>query len=172
MVQSAQQAAAVVSATRYPPAGIRGVGSALARVSRWNTVTGYLEHANEQVCVLVQVETLKALAEIEAICAVDGVDGVFIGPADLAADMGHLGNLGNPDVQAAIDDAIKRTSALGKAPGILSSDVELIKHYLSKEAIFTAVDSDVSVLLKGAKELVAHFRQADPKPDLQPNSVY
>ena len=159
MVQNAQEAAAAVAATRYPPNGIRGVGSALARVSRWNTIPNYLQQADQQICVLVQVETSQALGEIEAICAVNGVDGVFIGPADLAADMGHLGNPAHPDVQVAIEGAIQRIIAQGKAPGILSADNELVKGYISKGTLFTAVGTDVSVLLKGAKSLLSNFRE-------------
>ncbi len=159
MVQNAQEAAAAVAATRYPPNGIRGVGSALARVSRWNTIPNYLQQADQQICVLVQVETSQALGEIEAICAVNGVDGVFIGPADLAADMGHLGNPAHPDVQAVIEDAIQRIIAQGKAPGILSADNELAKGYITKGTLFTAVGTDVSVLLKGAKSLLSNFRE-------------
>lgn len=99
MVQDATEAAAAVAATRYPPQGVRGVGSAMARASRWNRVGGYLAQANGEMCVLVQVETRAGLAHLDAIAATEGVDGVFIGPADLAADMGHLGNPGHPDAE-------------------------------------------------------------------------
>ena len=159
MVQNADEAAAAVAATRYPPNGIRGVGSALARVSRWNTTPNYLEQADQQICVLVQVETRQGLQNIEEICKVDGVDGVFIGPADLAADMGHLGNPGHADVQAAIENAIERISAQGKAPGILSADITLARQFINKGSLFTAVGTDVSTLLKGAKALLSNFRE-------------
>src|SRR3954465_15614554 len=96
-----------LSAMRYPPEGIRGVGSAAARVSRWGQRTDYLDRANDEVCLLVQAETRLALQNIEEICAVDGVDGVFIGPADLAATLGHRGKPSHPEVQAAIEDAMR-----------------------------------------------------------------
>lgn len=173
MVQNAQEAAAAVAATRYPPEGIRGVGSALARVSRWNSIPNYLELSSQQLCVLVQVETRQALENIEAICAVDGVDGVFIGPADLAADMGHLGNPGHAEVQSAIESAIERITAMGKAAGILSADITLAKLYINKGTLFTAVGTDVSTLLKGAKSLLTNFRQDDcASRDSDKASVY
>jgi 4-hydroxy-2-oxoheptanedioate aldolase len=117
MVQSADEARAAVAATRYPPHGMRGVGSALARASRWNRIGDYLQRANDAMAVLVQVETRAGLDAIDAIARVDGVDGVFIGPADLAADLGHLGNPAHPDVQAAIDGALAAIKRAGKAPG-------------------------------------------------------
>lgn len=160
MVQDAAQAAAAVAATRYPPQGMRGVGSALARASRWNTLPDYLARANDQVCVLVQIETPQALRQIEAICAVDGVDGGFIGPADLAGNMGHLGNPGHPEVQAAIGHAIARIAATGKAPGILSADHALARRYIEAGSLFTAVGTDVSLLVKGARVLLSVFRDS------------
>jgi len=120
MVETAEQARALVAATRYPPRGVRGVGSGLARSSRWSDYPRYLHEADDSICLLVQVETASALAQLDEIAAVDGVDGVFIGPADLSASMGHLGNPGHPDVRAAIDHGIARILAAGKAPGILS----------------------------------------------------
>ncbi len=110
MVESAEQAAELVRAMHYPPKGIRGVGAALARASRWNNIATYLAEADEQMCLLVQVESLKGLENLDAIAAVEGVDGVFIGPADLWR-MGHRGNPGHPEVQAAIEDAIARNPA-------------------------------------------------------------
>ena len=107
MVDTAEQARAVVSATRYPPLGVRGVGSAVGRASQWSARADYLNVADDEVCLLVQAETVAALHNLEAICAVDGVHGVFIGPADLAASMGHRGNPGHPEVQAAIEGAMK-----------------------------------------------------------------
>ncbi len=119
MVQNAEEARLAVRATRYPPAGIRGVGSALARASRWNRVPDYIHRANDAMCVLVQIETREALKNLPQILDVEGVDGVFIGPADLSADMGHGGNPQHPEVQAAIEDAIQQIRQAGKAPGIL-----------------------------------------------------
>lgn len=172
MVQDAAQAAAAVAATRYPPQGIRGVGSALARASRWNSLPDYLARANDQICLLVQVETRAALEQIEAICAVDGVDGVFIGPADLAGDMGHLGNPGHPEVQSRIHDAIERIVATGKAPGILSADADLARSYIEAGCLFTAIGTDVSLLAKSARALLSAFREKDAPAEPGGVSVY
>lgn len=160
MVQNAEEAARAVAATRYPPAGVRGVGSAGARASRWNRIPDYLHRANDEVCVLVQLETPEALQNLEAIAAVEGVDGIFIGPADLSASMGHIGNPGHPEVQAAIDDAIKRILKAGKAPGILHSDTSLCQHWLDLGAVFVAVGLDGALLARSAERLVANFKKA------------
>jgi len=158
MVQDASQAAAAVAATRYPPKGIRGVGAALARASQWNRSTDYLARAGEELCVLVQVETRAALANLEAISAVDGVDGVFIGPSDLAADMGHLGQPGHPDVQQAVENAIGRICRAGKAAGILIGDEALARRYLELGTTFTAVGVDTTLLARGAEALARRFQ--------------
>lgn len=158
MVQSADEARAAVAATRYPPHGIRGVGSALARASRWNRVGDYLHRANGEMAVLVQVETRAGLDAIDAIARVDGVDGVFIGPADLAADLGHLGNPAHPDVQRAIDGAIRAIGAAGKAPGILSADEAAARRYLDAGAVFVAVGVDTTLLARSAEQLAARFK--------------
>lgn len=157
MVDTAEQARALVAATRYPPEGIRGVGSAVARVSRWGARTGYLDEANDEVCLLVQAETATALRNLDAICAVDGVDGVFIGPADLAASMGHRGRPGHPEVQAAIEDAIRRIVASGKAAGTLVSDESLARRYLELGATFVAVGIDTSLLARATRDLAGKF---------------
>jgi len=158
MVQDATEAAAAVAATRYPPQGVRGVGSAMARASRWNRVGGYLAQANGEMCVLVQVETRAGLAHLDAIAATEGVDGVFIGPADLAADMGHLGNPGHPDVQSAIADAIARIRRAGKGAGILSADVAQSRQYMALGTTFTAVGVDATMLARAAESLAAQFK--------------
>lgn len=163
MVESAAQAQELVRAMRYPPHGIRGVGSALARASRWNSIPGYLDQADEQVCLLVQIESLHGLANLDAIAAVEGVDGVFIGPADLSASMGHRGNPGHPDVQAAIEDAILRIQHAGKAAGILSADQKLARRYIELGAAFVAVGVDTTVLMRGLQSLAATFKDA-PAP--------
>ena len=148
----------MVRATRYPPDGIRGVGAAVARASRWGLNTQYLDHANDDVCLLVQAETGTALGHLEAICAVDGVDGVFIGPADLAASLGHRGNPSHPEVQTAIDYAIRTIVRSGKAAGILTGDVKLAKHYLALGARFVAVGIDVTLLAQSSRKLLQEFR--------------
>lgn len=165
MVDTPEQAAAAVAATRYPPHGVRGVGAAAARASRWNGRADYVQRANDEIAVLVQLETPTALANLEAICAVEGITGVFIGPADLAASMGHLGNPGHADVQAAIDDAITRIVAAGKAAGTLTGDVAHARRYLSLGATFTAVGLDVTLMLQAVRARAREFGLADaPAP--------
>lgn len=157
MVESAAQARELVRATRYPPRGVRGVGSGLARSSRWGAYPGYLHEADEGICLLVQVETAAALAQLDEIAAVDGVDGVFIGPADLSASMGHLGQPGHPDVRQAIDAAIARILAAGKAPGILAVDEAVARHYIGLGARFVAVGVEATLLARAARALAARF---------------
>ncbi|UVM41155.1 4-hydroxy-2-oxoheptanedioate aldolase [Pseudomonas sp. B21-017] len=160
MVESAEQARELVRAIHYPPQGIRGVGSALARASRWNSIPGYLDKADEQMCLLVQIENHEGLANLDAITAVEGVDGVFIGPADLSASMGHRGNPGHPEVQAAIEDAIVRIQKAGKAAGILSADETLARRYIELGAAFVAVGVDTTVLMRGLQTLAGKFKDA------------
>ncbi|MBS0342953.1 MAG: 4-hydroxy-2-oxoheptanedioate aldolase [Proteobacteria bacterium] len=157
MVDTPEQARALVSATRYPPEGVRGVGAAVARASRWGARSGYLDVANDEVCLLVQAETRTALDNLEAICAVEGVDGVFIGPADLAASMGHRGQPGHPHVQAAIDQAIRTIVASGKAAGTLTGDIALARRYLELGASFVAVGIDITLMVLAARRLAAEF---------------
>ena len=160
MVESAAQARELVRAMRYPPQGIRGVGSALARASRWNSIPGYLDQADEQMCLLVQIESAEGLANLDAIAAVEGVDGVFIGPADLSASMGHRGNPGHVAVQAAIEQAITRIVHAGKAAGILSADETLARRYIELGATFVAVGVDTTVLMRGLQSLAGKFKGA------------
>jgi 4-hydroxy-2-oxoheptanedioate aldolase len=158
MVESADQAVALVAATRYPPAGVRGVGSALARASRWNRCAGYLQDADAQICLLVQVESKKGLDNLEAIAGVDGVDGVFIGPADLSAALGHRGNPGHQEVQQVIEQAIRRIVALGKAAGILTADESLARRYLALGCTFVAVGVDTTLLARSTQLLAERFK--------------
>jgi len=158
MVETADQAAALVRAMKYPPQGIRGVGAALARASNFNRVPDYLTTANEQTCLLVQVETLAALRAVEEIAAVDGVDGIFIGPSDLAADMGFLGRPGQRAVQDAVEDGIARIIAAGKPAGILTSDETLARRYIELGARFVAVGTDVTLLSQATSSLLARFK--------------
>ncbi len=159
MIQNAEQARDAVRATRYPPHGVRGVGSALARASRWNRVPDYLQQADEQMCVLVQIETREAVKNLDAILQVEGVDGVFIGPADLSADMGFAGNPQHPEVQRTIDDAIAHIRAAGKAPGILMANKALAQRYLEAGALFVAVGVDTTLLARAAEALADEFKQ-------------
>jgi 4-hydroxy-2-oxoheptanedioate aldolase len=156
-VQNAEEAKAAVASTRYPPQGIRGV-SVAARASRYGRVPGYLAKANSEICVLVQVETREAMNELEAIAAVEGVDGVFIGPSDLAASLGHLGNPAHPEVQAAIKDAVTRLKKVGKPAGILTGNEEEVRRYIEWGYLFVAVGSDVGLLAKAADTLAKKFK--------------
>jgi 4-hydroxy-2-oxoheptanedioate aldolase len=161
MVETAEQARELVRAMRYPPEGVRGVGSGLARSSRWTGYPDYLKEANQRVCLLVQVESETALAQIDAIAAVDGVDGVFIGPADLSASMGHLGQAGHPEVQAAIEAALPRILAAGKAPGILAVDESLARRYIELGVRFVAVGIEATMLAQATRALATRFRGQD-----------
>jgi len=156
-VQNADEARKAVEATRFPPAGIRGVAVA-TRATRWGRQLDYLHRANDDMCVIVQIETRTALAEIEAIAAVDGIDGMFIGPSDLAADLGYLGNAGHEEPQAAIADAVARIRSAGKAAGILTADTAAAARYLDLGFSFVAVGADTGVLAQSAAKLVAQFK--------------
>jgi 4-hydroxy-2-oxoheptanedioate aldolase len=158
MVETAQQARQLVRAMRYPPEGIRGVGSAIARSARWSQYPGYLHEANARVCLIVQVETQEALARVDEIASVDGVDGVFIGPSDLAASFGLLGQPAHPRVKAAIEEGIRQIVRAGKAAGVLCSDEALAKQYIGVGARFVAVGVDTSLLVKSASALSQRFR--------------
>lgn len=158
MVETAAQAELLVRATRYPPQGFRGVGSSLARASRFSAIPDYLATANDQICLLVQVENLAGFAALDAILAVPGVDGVFIGPADLAADMGHLGNSAVPEVRSAVYDALTRTRAAGKIAGVLATTPEFIAACKSAGANFVGVGIDVTLFAGALRALAATCR--------------
>lgn len=157
-VQSADEARRAVAATRYPPQGIRGFAGT-TRANRYGRIAGYPQKAAAEICVLVQCETRKAVADIAAIAAVDGVDGIFIGPSDLAADMGHLGNTQHAEVQAAILDAGKRIRATGKAPGFLSVREDETRRVLDGGFLFVAVNTDVAILARQTEALVRTFKK-------------
>jgi 4-hydroxy-2-oxoheptanedioate aldolase len=156
-VSSAEEAKAAVSYTRYPPNGVRGVAGT-TRATRFGRVKDYAKRAHQEICLLVQVETQAALDNIEAICALEGVDGVFVGPADLHASMGYAGEIANPKVKPLIDDAIRRIRKAGKAPGILTPNEADAKHWLECGALFVAVGADVGILARGAEALAAKFK--------------
>lgn len=157
-VQNADEAKAAVAATRYPKhGGVRGF-AATSRATRFGRVRNYFERAHEEICVLVQVETVEALGEIEKIASIDGVDGIFIGPGDLSSSMGYLGNQTHPEVVKTIENALRRIRAAGKAPGFLTADEQLARHYLSAGCQFMAVGADVGILARGADALCARFR--------------
>jgi 4-hydroxy-2-oxoheptanedioate aldolase len=161
MVESAEQAKLLVSAMRYPPSGIRGVGATLARAAQWSRVTNYVHEANDQMCLLVQVETRAGLENLDAIAKVEGVDGVFIGPSDLSAALGHLGKPSHPDVQQAIEDAIRRIRASGRAAGILTIDEAQARRYIELGCTFVAVGLDGNLLVRATQELARKFAPAN-----------
>ncbi|OAI51841.1 5-keto-4-deoxy-D-glucarate aldolase [Betaproteobacteria bacterium SCGC AG-212-J23] len=156
-VSTAEEAKAAVAHTRYPPAGVRGVAGT-TRATRFGRIKDYAKRAHEEICVLVQVETQGAVDNIEAICAVEGVDGVFVGPADLHASLGYTGEIANPKVKPLIDAAIRRIRKAGKAPGILTPNEADAKHWLGCGGLFVAVGADVGILARGAEALAAKFK--------------
>jgi 4-hydroxy-2-oxoheptanedioate aldolase len=158
-VSTADEARAAVSFTRYPPKGVRGVAGT-TRATRFGRIKDYARRAHEEICLLVQVETQGALDNIEAICALEGVDGVFVGPADLHASLGHPGEIANPKVKPLIDEAIRRIRKSGKAPGILTPNEEDARRWLDCGALFVAVGADVGILARGAEALAAKFKRS------------
>lgn len=165
MVETAAQARDLVAATRYPPHGVRGVGAGLARVSRYGRTADYLTHANDSVSLLLQVESVGALAQLDEIAAVDGVDGVFIGPSDLAASMGLLGQAAHPDVLAACLDAARRIRSHGKAAGILTTNEAHARQFLDGGYTFVAVGTDVGLLMNATGALAARFGAGETTPN-------
>jgi 4-hydroxy-2-oxoheptanedioate aldolase len=156
-VQSEEEARAAVEAVRFPPKGVRGVAG-MTRATRFGRVADYAKRAEEELCLLVQVETRAGLDALEAIARCDGVDGVFIGPADLAAGLGHLGEIGHPEVQSAIREGIARIRACGKAAGILATDEPSARRYIEWGTTFTAVGMDAMILARETERLAAKFR--------------
>jgi 4-hydroxy-2-oxoheptanedioate aldolase len=156
-IQTAEEARNAVSYTRYPPQGVRGYAGA-PRASNYGRVQGYAHRSAEEICVLLQVETIEGLKNIEEIANVEGVDGLFIGPGDLSAALGHLGNPKHPEVLKVIDEAIARIQACGKAAGILTGDETLAKHYVAQGCLFVAVGADQNVLRDSAQALAARFK--------------
>lgn len=147
---------------RYPskefPQGTRGIASSLVRASGYNHDTDYVTQANDRVCLFVQIESVTALENLDAICAVEGVDGAFIGPADLAASMGYLHDLDAPEVQAAIDNALRRIVASGKIAGAFSFKPDRAAHYVEMGATMVAVASDVALLSGALRDCTKGFR--------------
>jgi 4-hydroxy-2-oxoheptanedioate aldolase len=158
MVESGAQARELVAAVTYPPHGVRGVGSALARASGFAAVPDYLQTARDEICLIVQVENRKGIAALDEILAVDGIDGVFIGPSDLAADMGYLGQAGAPEVKEAVLDAMRKIVASGKAAGILTMDEELQAQCRDIGANFIATEIDVTLFAKAMRQSAAQAK--------------
>lgn len=156
-VQNAQEARDAVAGMRYAPRGMRGVGGT-TRATRYGRVADYMRHCEEELCLLVQAETGEALENLDAILAVDGVDGVFIGPADLAASLGYPGEPGHPKVVAEVEAAITRVRAAGKAPGVLTPDETLARRYMAAGSLYTAVGVDAAILARHCDLLAQRFR--------------
>ena len=158
MVDSAEQARRMVAATRFPPAGIRGVASATSRAARFGTDPNYLGAAHHDICVITQIESRAGLDQIEAIAAIDGVDGLFIGPADLAGSLGHLGNPAHPEVQAAIEGAIDRIKASGKPAGIFAVNPDHARQSIAAGFRFISIGTDIGLLISGAQKVLGDVR--------------
>lgn len=158
-VQTPEEAAEAVASCRYAPEGARGMAGAV-RAARYGLARDYIATANAETGLLIQIETGPALARLEAIAGVEGVDGVFIGPADLSASMGYPGNHHHPEVQAALEGAAKRLIALGKAPGILATTPDEARHYLDWGYRFVALGLDLGLLLGAAQARLAEVRGA------------
>jgi 4-hydroxy-2-oxoheptanedioate aldolase len=160
-VETEEEARRAVMSVRYPPDGFRGFAGQ-ARASRYGRIKGYHAAANAEICLLLQVETKLGLDNLEKIASVEGVDGVFVGPGDLSAGLGYLGQPTHPDVIKIIDDMIPRIKKAGAAPGILTGDVELAQHYIDLGCLFAAVGSDIGLLARGADQLAAKFKGQNP----------
>jgi 4-hydroxy-2-oxoheptanedioate aldolase len=157
LVETPDQASELVRAVRYPPHGVRGVGSSLGRSSRWGRVAGYVPEAGASISLYVQIETATAVGNAAAILGVEGVDGIFVGPADLAASMGHLGESDHPDVVAAVESTLGVARAAGKPAGVYAADPELATRYLAAGASFACVGADVAILARATEELAKKF---------------
>jgi len=157
MVETAEEAQAAVSATRFAPEGIRGFAGA-SRATRFGRVQNYHHRAHEEICLLVQVETLKGLDNLEAIAAVPGIDGVFIGPGDLSADMGYLGDQGNAAVVELIEKTVRRIVAAGNRAGILTADETLARRYMAAGCVYTAVGIDTGLLARTTEAIARKFK--------------
>ncbi|MCJ7995879.1 4-hydroxy-2-oxoheptanedioate aldolase [Rhizobium cremeum] len=172
MVHGREQAEAMVRAVRYPPHGVRGVGAAIARASDFNRIEDYVQTANDEICLLLQVESRAGLAALDDIASTEGVDGVFIGPADLAADLGYLGNPGAPEVQEEVEKAILKIQSHGKAAGILIGDLALSKRYVELGATFVAIGNDVTLFAEAAARLLADFKSTEAAKGTADAKVY
>lgn len=166
MIDHPEQARQMVAATRYPPRGIRGVGAGIARASRWGRIGDYLEHADAGICLLLQVETRTGLDNLDAIAATEGVDGVFLGAADLSASLGYLGQPNHPVVTAAMHEGVARIRRAGKAAGVLCTDEAQARGFIELGCTFVAVGVDTLLLASAAGRLRARFKGTGDDPPL------
>lgn len=158
MVHTAQDAAAAVAACHYPPLGVRGVGSALARSARWNRIPNYLNRAGDTITIMVQIESAQAVENVASIVATEGVDGIFIGPSDLAATMGVIGQQSHPEVETAVIKSIQAARAAGKYAGVNAFDPTSARKYMEAGAHYVGVGADVALLARSTEALAASFR--------------
>ncbi|WP_238120724.1 MULTISPECIES: aldolase/citrate lyase family protein [unclassified Xanthobacter] len=157
-IQSVSEAERAVASMRYPPHGFRGVGGT-TRATRFGRVKDYAARCESELCLLLQVETKTALDQLESIAGVEGVDGIFIGPADLSASLGFGGNASHPEVVKVVGDALRRIRATGRAAGVLATDPALVDHYLECGATFVAVGVDMGILARETTQLAARFKR-------------
>ena len=172
MIDTEADAELAVAATRYPPIGVRGVGSALARASRWNKVDGYFQNASAEICVIVQVESTIGMANLEAIAHVDGVDGVFFGPADLSASMGYEGDPSHPAVRQAVSNGVKQVREIGKSAGVLATHRAHADEYIAAGANLIAIATDTGLLSRAASDLVSSFKDPSVIASERPQGGY
>ncbi|HNP64587.1 MAG TPA: aldolase/citrate lyase family protein [Woeseiaceae bacterium] len=161
MIDTVDAARAVVEAVKYPPKGRRGLGTSMARAARWNTVPDYVNRANDEICVIVQAESVAAIENLELIAKVDGVDGVFIGPSDLSASMGHAGNILHPDVVETVSSALRTIRSASKHAGLLCLDPDKVPHFIDCGANFVGVGVDTLLIGNAARSLAAQYRSDD-----------
>lgn len=165
MVETPEQAEQAARAVRYPPEGFRGLGSSLARAARWNQVPDYATRANDEIMLIVQVETGLGLENLDAIVGTPGVDGVFIGPSDLAAALGRIGQANSPEMQDIVAGALSRIAAAGKPAGVLAVDPVAVERYVAAGARFVGVGTDTGLLMTGARALASQFAQIGSRPE-------
>lgn len=165
MIETADQTKHMVDATRYPPNGSRGVGAAIARSSRWLAVDNYDFEIENEICLLLQIESRTGLNNLDRILEVDGYDGIFIGPSDLAASLGHIGNTRHPDVQSEIGMAIKKIRQANKAVGILSTEDDMIQTYLKLGAVFIAIGVDALTLASSTRAMARRYQSREQYPN-------
>ena len=170
-VQNAEEARRAVASTRYPPEGIRGV-AAVHRASRQGTVSNYHRNAAAEICVIVQIETLAALEALPEIAAVPGIDSLFIGPGDLSASMGHLGNLSHPDVLAKLAEGAAQCKRAGKPVGIVGPNPEVVAKYIDFGFTWVAISSDIGIMVGRAQEWLGQLRGVVPPATPKPTGAY
>ena len=159
MIDTAEQARALVAATRYPPTGTRGVGAGVARAARWGRVENYMARASDELCLLIQAESKTAIDNLDALLEVEGMDGIFIGPADLSASLGYPDNAAHPEVQQIIEQSIRRIRKAGKAAGFLAVDITMAQRAISWGANFVAIGVDTMLYTDALDRRLAQFRQ-------------